>query len=129
EYWSAQIGTVWNGSAFVPNANISGQAWTTMTWYQTLGNVMQKVSNRIHQLTLRGGANFAVVSPDLASIIESIPGFAGNTDGNDQSFAMGVTQVGSLKNRWTIYKNPYLTGNVMLMGFRGSNFLETGAVY
>lgn len=129
EYWSAQIGTVWNGSAFVPDANISGQAWTTMTWYQTLGNVMQKVSNRIHQLTLRGGANFAVVSPDLASIIESIPGFAGNTDGNDQSFAMGVTQVGSLKNRWTIYKNPYLTGNVMLMGFRGSNFLETGAVY
>lgn len=129
DYWSAQIGTVWNGSAFVQDANLAGQAWTTMTWYQTLGNKMQKVSNRIHQLTLRGGANFAVVSPDLASVIESIPGFAAKTDGTAGNFAMGVSQVGSLQNRWTIYKNPYLTGNVMLMGFRGSNFLETGAVY
>jgi hypothetical protein len=129
DYWSAQIGTVWNGSAFVADANISGQAWTTMTWYQTLGNKMQKVSNKIHQLTMRGGANFAVVSPDLASIIEVIPGFAAKTDGNQSNFAMGVSSVGSFQNRFTIYKNPYLSGNVMLMGFRGSNFLETGAVY
>lgn len=128
-YWSAQIGTVWNGSNFVQDPNLAGQAWTTMTWYQTLGNVMQKTSNTIHQLTLRGGANFAVVSPNVASVIESIPGFAAKTDGTAANFAMGVSQVGSLQNRWTIYKNPYLTGNVILMGFRGSNFLETGAVY
>jgi hypothetical protein len=100
-----------------------------MTWYQTLGNVMQKVSNTIHKLTMRGGANFAVVSPDLASIIEVIPGFAARTDGEKAEFAMGVSQVGSFQNRFTIYKNPYLVGNLMLMGFRGSNFLETGAVY
>ena len=129
EYWSAKIGTVWNGSNFVADSTLAGQAWTTMTWYQTLGNTMQKVSNKIHQLTLRGGANFAVVSPDLATIIETIPGFAAKTDGNQGNFAMGVSQVGSFQNRFTIYKNPYLTGNVMLMGFRGSNFLETGAVY
>lgn len=129
EYWSAQIGTLWNGSNFAADANLAGQAWTTMTWYQTLGNKMQKVSNKIHQLTLRGGANFAVVSPDVASIIESIPGFAAKTDGTAANFAMGVSQVGSLQNRWTVYKNPYLNHNVILMGFRGSNFLETGAVY
>lgn len=129
DYWSAQIGTVWNGSNFVADTNISGQAWTTMTWYQTLGNTMNRVSNKIHQLTLRGGANFAVVSPSLASVIESIPGFAAKTDGTAADFAMGVSKTGELSNRWTIYKNPYLTGNVMLMGFRGSNFLETGAVY
>lgn len=129
DYWSAKIGTVWNGSSFVSDSTLAGQAWTTMTWYQTLGNVMQKVSNKIHQLTMRGGANFAVVSPDLASIIEVIPGFAAKTDGDKAEFAMGVSTVGSFQNRFTIYKNPYLTGNVMLMGFRGSNFLETGAVY
>jgi hypothetical protein len=129
DYWSANIATVWDGSNFVADSTLAGQAWTTMTWYQTLGNVMQRVSNKIHQLTMRGGANFAVVSPDVASIIESIPGFAAKTDGDKQNFAMGVSQVGSLANRWTVYKNPYLTGNVMLMGFRGSNFLETGAVY
>ena len=42
---------------------------------------------------------------------------------------MGVRQVGSLQNRWTVYKNPYITENQVLVGFRGSNFLETGAVY
>ena len=128
-YWSANIGVVWNGSNFVADGTLTGQAWTTMTWYQTLGNIMQKTSNQIHRLTMRGGANFAVVSPDVATILETIPGFAAKTDGNQSTFAMGVSQVGSFQNRFQIYKNPYLTGNVMLVGFRGSNFLETGAVY
>jgi hypothetical protein len=100
-----------------------------MTWYQTLGNKLQAVSNEIHRLTLRGGANWVVVSPTVATIIETIPGFTAKTDGTQASFAMGVTQVGSFMNRFTVYKNPYITGNVVLMGFRGSNFLETGAVY
>lgn len=129
DYWSAQIGTVWNGAGFVADSTLAGQAWTTMTWYQTLGNVMQRVSNKIHQLTMRGGANFAVVSPSLASILEVIPGFAAKTDGNQSQFAMGVSTVGSFQNRFQIYKNPYLSGNVMLMGYRGTSFLETGAVY
>jgi len=100
-----------------------------MTWYQTLGNIIQQVSNKIHQLTLRGGANWMVVSPTVASILEVIPGFSVKTDGDKANFAMGVSQVGSFQNRFQVYKNPYLTGNVILMGFRGSNFLETGAVY
>ena len=128
EYWSAQVGTAWNGSAFAA-ASFSGTAWTNMTWYQTLGQKMQKVSNKIHQLTMRGGANFAVCSPTVATILETIPGFLAGTDGDKMEFAGGVTKVGSFQNRFTIYKNPYMKENVMLMGFRGNNFLETGAVY
>ena len=128
EYWSAEIGTVWNGTSF-NTAGFAGQAWTNMTWYQTLGQKMQKVSNRIHQLTMRGGANFAVVSPTVATILETIPGFQAGTDGDKMEFAAGVTKIGSFQNRFTVYKNPYMTENVMLMGFRGSQFLETGAVY
>jgi len=79
---------------------------------------------------MRGGANFAVVSPEIASIIESIPGFAADTDGTASQFAAGVTKVGSFANRYTIYKNPYrATTDGILMGFRGNQFLETGAVY
>lgn len=129
EYWSANVATLWNGSNFAADATLSAQAWTYMTWYQTLGNKMQKLSNTIHQLTLRGGANFAVMSPQVATIVESIPGFTPKTDGNQASFAMGVSAVGSFQNRFTVYKNPYFSNNVILMGFRGSNFLETGAVY
>ena len=128
EYWSARIGDTWNGSSF-SQASFAGTAWTNMTWFQTLGQKMQKVSNKIHQLTMRGGANFAVVSPTVATIIETIPGFMANTDGDKMEFAGGVTKVGSFSNRYTIYKNPYMKENLMLLGFRGSNFLETGAVY
>jgi hypothetical protein len=130
EYWSAQIGTVYNPSTGAFGASsFTGTAWTNMTWYQTLGQKMQKVSNKIHQLTMRGGANFAVVSPTVATILETIPGFATGTDGDKMEFAGGVSKVGSFQNRFTIYKNPYMKENIMLLGFRGSNFLETGAVY
>jgi hypothetical protein len=129
EVWSTSIGKLWNGTEFINDTNISGQAWTNMTWYQTLGQKMQKLSNKIHQATMRGGANFAVVSPAVATILEVIPGFAANTDGDKAEFAAGVTKIGSLANRFTVYKNPYMKENLMLMGFRGNQFLETGAVY
>ena len=90
---------------------------------------MQAVSNAIHQSTMRGGANWAVCSPQVATYLESIAGFAADTDGTAGNFAMGVTAIGSLSNRWTIYKNPYWTGKDILMGYRGSQFLETGAVF
>jgi len=128
DFWSAEIGRVWNGSAFEASS-FTGTAWTNMTWFQTLGQKMQKVSNRIHQLTMRGGANFAVVSPQVATIIETIPGFQAATDGDKMEFAAGITKIGGFQNRYTVYKNPYMTENVMLLGFRGSQFLETGAVY
>jgi hypothetical protein len=98
-------------------------------WFQTLGTKLQKVSNKIHQKTLRGGANFLVTSPAVATILESIPGFAADTDGNKMEFAAGVQKIGAINNRYTVYKNPYMTENVILMGFRGAQFLETGAVF
>ena len=89
------------------------------------------MSNAIHQKTLRGGANFIVVSPETATVLESIPGYAAATDGDamNNKYAMGVQKVGAINNRYTVYKNPYMMGNEILVGFRGSNFLETGAVY
>ena len=109
----------------------NSNAYTKGEWFQTLGNKLQSVSNTIHQKTLRGGANFMVVSPETATIIESIPGYAADSDGDstNKTYAMGVQKVGALNNRFTVYKNPYMLENDILLGFRGSNFLETGAVY
>jgi|14BtaG_2_1085337.scaffolds.fasta_scaffold00571_15 hypothetical protein len=128
-HWSAKVGSSWNGSAFTAPAANDVQRYTQQQWFQTLGTVLQRVSNQIHAKTMRGGANFMVVSPDVATILESIPGFAANGTGADMQFAMGVSQVGSFANRYQVYKNPYLTSNVVLMGFKGAQFLETGAVY
>lgn len=126
-HWSAKVGDEWNGSAFV--AGGTAARYTQQQWFQTLGTVLQRVSNQIHAKTMRGGANFMVVSPDVATILESIPGFAASGTGNEMQFAMGVSQVGSFANRYQVYKNPYMTENVILLGFKGSQFLETGAVY
>ena len=129
EYWSAKVGQVWNGSTFAADTNINGQAYIQGTWFATLGTKLQKVSNKIHAKTLRGGANFLVCSPDIATILESIPGYAADGDGTKMKFAMGVQKVGALTSRYDVYKNPYMQENTILMGFRGSQFLETGAVY
>jgi len=100
-------------------------------WFQTLGTKLQKLSNEIHQKTLRGGANFMIVSPKVSTIIEAIPGFASNNDGNvtKQNYAFGVQKSGSLQNKYNVYKNPYMQENVILLGFRGNQFLEAGAVF
>jgi hypothetical protein len=137
EYWSAKVGSVING-ADTPvttnsytQGNTAGLYYTQMTWFQTLGIKLQKVSNLIHQRTLRGGANFMVVSPTVATILESIPGFAADTDGaaDTMKYAFGVQKIGALNSRYKVYKNPYMTENVILLGFRGTQFLECGAVY
>ena len=129
EYWSAvnnqSLNAARTGYDNLNFFNTQGQ------WFQTLGTKLQKVSNKIHQKTLRGGANFMVVSPSVATILESIPGFASTADGEatKMSYAFGIQKSGQLNNRFTVYKNPYMTENVILMGYRGSQFLETGAVF
>jgi hypothetical protein len=126
-HWSAKVGYEWGGSNFADGGTAA--RYTQQQWFQTIGTVLQRVSNQIHAKTMRGGANFMVVSPDVATILESIPGFAASGTGNEMNFAMGVSQVGSFANRYQVYKNPYMTENVILLGFKGSQFLETGAVY
>jgi hypothetical protein len=129
EYWSVSLGEEYNSATGAWVASGQAAAYTKNSWFQTLGTKLNKVSNKIHQLTLRGGANFVVASPDVCTILESIPGFTVSADKDAMSFAAGVTTVGAIANRYTVYKNPYMTSNEILLGFKGSNFLETGAVY
>ena len=130
EYWSAQNNRQVDAAGNVVNVDASGFYNTQGGWFQTLGTKLQKLSNRIHQLTLRGGANFMVISPAVATILESIPGFASTSDGDvSKNYAFGVQKAGSLNNRYDVYKNPYMNENVILMGYRGSQFLESGAVF
>ncbi len=130
EYWSAVNNEQINATA-TAFTNTAGFYNTQGQWFQTLGTKMQKLSNIIHQKTLRGGANFLVCSPTVATILESIPGYASNSDGDvsKASYAFGVQKAGAINSRYTVYKNPYMTENTILMGFRGGQFLEAGAVF
>jgi len=128
DYWSAKAGEDYDaGDNSFATTTFYG---TRFEWYQTLVSKIQKVSNEIHRLTLRGGANFVVVAPKVATILESLPGYVSQPgDGGNDQFGMGISKVGQAAGRYTVYKNPYMTENSILVGFRGSNFLETGAVY
>ena len=130
EYWSAVNNTTLNAGGTDFTASL-GFYNTQGAWFQTLGTKFQKLSNKIHQLTLRGGANFLVMSPTVATIVESIPGFASNSNGDaaDMEYAFGVQKAGQFNSCYTIYKNPYMTENTILIGFRGKQFLEAGAVF
>jgi hypothetical protein len=135
EGWSAINNTTVTSTGNILSAPVTQTATnagyynTQGGWFQTLGTKLQKVSNKIHQLTLRGGANFLVTSPTVATILESIPGFAADGTGEKLEYNFGIQKVGSLNSRYKVYKNPYMTENVILMGYKGAQFLECGAVF
>ena len=131
EYWSAVNNEAITSASGNGTFTDLGFFNTQGQWFQTLGTKLQKLSNIIHQKTLRGGANFMVISPTVATILESIPGYAANSDGDvtKSTYAFGVQKAGTINNRYTVYKNPYMKENTILMGFRGGQFLEAGAVF
>jgi hypothetical protein len=131
EYWSAVNNQVINSAGTAFQAAPSAFYNTQGGWFATLGTKIQKISNQIHQRTLRGGANFMVVAPQVATILESIPGYAADTNGDvtKMNYNFGVMKAGSINSHLKVYKNPYMTENTILLGFRGSQFLETGAVF
>tara|TARA_B110000285_G_C14832799_1_gene471661 strand:- start:15 stop:755 length:741 start_codon:yes stop_codon:yes gene_type:complete len=138
---NASAGTeVWSAVNNQSFSTVTGDGTTTDLgfynsqgqWFQTLGTKINKLSNIIHQRTLRGGANFMVISPKVGTILESIPGFAADADGDvaKKDYAFGVQKVGALGGgKIKVYKNPYMTENVCLLGYRGGQFLESGAVF
>ena len=130
-YWSATNNQVWNGSSFTQQSATNGGFYNTQGgWFQTLGTVIQSVSNKILQKTLRGQANFLVISPAVATIMQSIPGYASDAGADlDKVFNFGSQKIGTLNSRFKVYVNPYFSDNVILTGYKGAQFLESGAVY
>jgi hypothetical protein len=107
---------------------------TVREWYETLTETIIDVANTIHRKTLRGSANFIVVGPDVATILESSvlyrPSLSIDGDGQvGAPFSIGAEAVGNLSNRFTVYKDPYFPRNKILVGYKGGSYLETGYVY
>ena len=129
-YWSRIPGdfVVKTTGAAVTAGSFTG---TVREWYETLIETCLDVANTIHRKTLRGAANFMVVSPEVATIFEATVLYKPSLsmDPNETQFSLGVEKVGSLSNRFTVYKYPYFTRNQILLGYKGGSFLETGFVY
>jgi hypothetical protein len=98
-------------------------------WYETLLETINDVSAQIHRKTLRGGANFVVVSPEVANLLEFTAGFRGAVTHDDTKGAAGGVKVGQLSKKFDVYVSPYFPRNVVLVGRKGNSFLESGFVY
>ena len=102
---------------------------TVSEWYETLIETINDVSAQIHRKTLRGGANFIVCSPEVANILEFTAGFRASVTADDEKGSIGAVKVGSLSKKFDVIVDPYFLRNVVLVGRRGSSFLESGYVY
>jgi len=107
---------------------------TVREWYETLVETIIDVANTIHRKTLRGSANFIVTSPDVCTMFEASvfyrPSLSIDGEGQVASpFSLGAEKVGSLSNRFQVYKDPYFPRNKILVGYKGGSYLETGYVY
>ena len=97
--------------------------------YESLYVKIVEISSVIHRKTLRGGANFIVTSPEVASIFETAT--AGFAPAPSETFtsSLGIQYVGTVNNRWRIYKDPLFPSNQLLMGYKGDSYLDSGYFY
>jgi len=102
---------------------------TVSEWYETLIETINDVSAQIHRKTLRGGANFVVCSPEVANVLEFTAGFRANVTADADKGEIGAQKVGSLSRKFDVIVDPYFPRNVVLVGRKGSSFLESGYVY
>lgn len=103
-------------------------------WYQGLIETISDAGNTIYKKTLRGSANFLVTSPDVCTILEHLVAYKASyrldSDGQVRdSMSVGAESVGTLNNRYTVYKDPYFPSNKILIGLKGNTFLESGYIY
>ena len=113
-------------------ANSGGgfNAYTQKEWNQTLITKVNQVSAQIHKATLRGGANFVVVSSEVSAIFDDLEYFhVSNASPEQDQYNMGIEKIGSLGGRYTVYRDPYAPANSIIIGHKGKSLLDTGYIY
>jgi len=131
-YWSRSPGLFVNretGEELGATAAAPDFTGTVSEWYETLIETINDVSAQIHRKTLRGGANYVVCSPEVANILEFTSGFRANVTADADKGEIGAVKAGSLSRKFDVIVDPYFPRNVLLVGRKGSSFLESGYVY
>jgi len=131
-YWSRSPGLFVNrttGQEIGASSAAPDFTGTVSEWYETLAETINDVSAQIHRKTLRGGANFVVCGPEVANVLEFTAGFRASVTADDETGSIGAVKVGSLTKKFDVLVDPYFPRTVVLVGRRGSSFLESGYVY
>jgi hypothetical protein len=131
-YWSRSPGDFLNretGVAIGSGTVAPDFTGNVSEWYETLIETINDVSAQIHRKTLRGAANFVVCGPEVANVLEFTAGFRANVTADSDRGDAGAVKVGSLSKKFDIIVDPYFPRELLLVGRRGSSFLESGYVY
>lgn len=116
----------YDGWKRLPNNN----GYTQKDWNQTLITAINQISAQIHKSTLRGGANFVVVSSEVSAVMDDLEYFhVSNASPEQDQYNMGIERVGSLSGRYTVYRDPYAPANSIIIGHKGKSLLDTGYIY
>lgn len=103
---------------------------TQKDWNQTLLTKINQLSAQIHKSTLRGGASWIVVSPEVSAVLDDLEYFhVSNAGPEEDKYNMGIEKVGTLGGRYQVYRDPYAPANTILIGHKGSSILESGYIY
>ncbi len=99
-------------------------------WNQTLVTKINQISAQIHKSTLRGGASWVVVSPEVSAVFDDLEYFhVSNAAPEQDKYNMGIEKIGTLSGRYIVYRDPYAPANTVLVGHKGTSILETGYIY
>lgn len=110
--------------------NQGSQKYTQKEWNQTLITRINQISAQIHKSTLRGGANFVVVSSEVSALFDDLDVFLPvSHDLEDYTYNLGIKQVGTVSGRYKVYVDPYACAGDVLIGHKGTSMLDTGYVY
>jgi hypothetical protein len=105
-------------------------SYTQKDWNQTLITAINQLSAQIHKSTLRGGANWIVVSSEVSAIFDDLEYFhVSNASPEQDQYNMGIERVGTLAGRYQVYRDPYFPPNTILLGHKGTSLLDTGYIY
>lgn len=111
-------------------ASTSANPYTQKDWNQTLITKINQISAQIHKSTLRGGANFIVVSSEISAIFDDLEYFhVSDASPEQDSYNMGIEKIGTLSGRYQVYRDPYAPAFSMIIGHKGKSLLDTGYIY
>ena len=112
------------------NGGVAFAGYTQKDWNQTLVTKINQLSAQIHKTTLRGGANWIVVSSEVSAVFDDLEYFhVSNAAPEQDQYNMGIEKIGSLSGRYQVYRDPYFPSNKVLVGHKGKSLLDAGYVY
>ena len=120
----------YNGWKYGGTAGATLQGYTQKDWNQTLVTKINQISAQIHKTTLRGGANWIVVSSEVSAVFDDLEYFhVSNAEPEQDQYNMGIEKIGSVAGRYQVYRDPYFPAGKILIGHKGKSLLDAGYVY